>query len=171
MRQECRERFPRHRLQREPPISDPCMHHGACVTHVPWCMSGSLSDFYQWTLPSRYCLHRIFIHFINCFPLSISAAVWVNNMYIIWIWYICLVIAYFKPFYRFGGRSSLSNEVTMTVLYCNFTTSWNGVFVVFFLRSYFPWSDNTVTGVKFSWYPSLCIWCGQLASSWANLLW
>ena len=25
-----------------PLISDPGMHHGTCVTHVPWCMSGSL---------------------------------------------------------------------------------------------------------------------------------
>ena len=35
--------FPHHRLQRELLISDPGMHHGACVTHVPWCMSGSLT--------------------------------------------------------------------------------------------------------------------------------
>ena len=33
--------FPRHRLQMKPLISDPGMHHGTCVTHVPWCMSGS----------------------------------------------------------------------------------------------------------------------------------
>ena len=39
MRRECRERFPRHRLQRKPIDSDPGMHHGTCVTHVPWCMS------------------------------------------------------------------------------------------------------------------------------------
>ena len=25
----------------KPRISDPGMHHGTCVTHVPWCMSGS----------------------------------------------------------------------------------------------------------------------------------
>ena len=24
-------------------LSDPGMHHGTCVTHVPWCMSGSLT--------------------------------------------------------------------------------------------------------------------------------
>ena len=41
MRRECRERFPRHRLQRKPLVSDPGMHHGTCVTHVPWCMAGS----------------------------------------------------------------------------------------------------------------------------------
>ena len=36
MRRECRERFPRHRIQRKPLVS------GTCVTHVPWCMSGFL---------------------------------------------------------------------------------------------------------------------------------
>ena len=43
MRRDCRERFPRHRLQRKPLVNDPGMHHGTCVTHVPWCMSRSLT--------------------------------------------------------------------------------------------------------------------------------
>ena len=25
-------------------VNDPDMHHGTCVTHVPWCMSGSLTN-------------------------------------------------------------------------------------------------------------------------------
>ena len=44
MRRECRERFPRHRLQRKPLVSDPGLHHGTCVTHVTWCVSGSLTS-------------------------------------------------------------------------------------------------------------------------------
>ena len=28
---------------------DPDMHHGTCVTHVPWCMSGSLSGSFLWS--------------------------------------------------------------------------------------------------------------------------
>ena len=36
--------FPRRRLQRKPLVSDPGMHHGTCVTHVPWCMSVSLAS-------------------------------------------------------------------------------------------------------------------------------
>ena len=44
MRRECRERFPRCRLQRKPLVCNPGMHHGTCVTHVPWCMSGSLTS-------------------------------------------------------------------------------------------------------------------------------
>ena len=43
MRREWREHFPRHRLHRKPPVIDPGMHHGTCVTHVPWCMSGSIT--------------------------------------------------------------------------------------------------------------------------------
>ena len=35
--------FPRRRIQRKPLVSDPGMHHCTCVTHVPWCMSGSLT--------------------------------------------------------------------------------------------------------------------------------
>ena len=29
-------------------ISDPDMHHGTCVTHVPWCMPGSLTSGFLW---------------------------------------------------------------------------------------------------------------------------
>ena len=43
MHWECRERFPCHRFQRKMLVSDPGMDHGTCVTHVPWCMSGSLT--------------------------------------------------------------------------------------------------------------------------------
>ena len=43
MRRECWERFPHHRLQRKPLVRDPGMHHGTCVTHVSWCMLGSLN--------------------------------------------------------------------------------------------------------------------------------
>ena len=34
---------PRRWLQRKPLVSDSDMHHGTCVTHVPWGMSGSLN--------------------------------------------------------------------------------------------------------------------------------
>ena len=32
-----------------PRFSDPDMHHGTCVTHVPWCMPGSLTDVFLWS--------------------------------------------------------------------------------------------------------------------------
>ena len=43
MRRECREPFPRQRLQRKLLVIDPGMHHGTCVTLVPWSMSGSIT--------------------------------------------------------------------------------------------------------------------------------
>ena len=30
-------------------VSDPDMYHDTCVTHVPWCMSGSLISGFQWS--------------------------------------------------------------------------------------------------------------------------
>ena len=30
-------------------VSDPDMHHGTCVTHVPWCMPGSLNSGFLWS--------------------------------------------------------------------------------------------------------------------------
>ena len=32
-----------------PRVSDPDMHHGTCVTHVPWCMPGSLTNGFIWS--------------------------------------------------------------------------------------------------------------------------
>ena len=43
MHQECRGRFPPHRLQMKTQVSDPGMHLVTSVTHVPWCMSESLT--------------------------------------------------------------------------------------------------------------------------------
>ena len=31
-----------------PLVSDPDMHHGTCLTHVPWCMPGSLTSGSLW---------------------------------------------------------------------------------------------------------------------------
>ena len=36
--------FPRRQFQRKLLVSDPGMHHGTCVTHVPWWMSRSLTS-------------------------------------------------------------------------------------------------------------------------------
>ena len=32
-----------------PRVSDPDMHHDTCVTPVPWCMSGSLTNGFSWS--------------------------------------------------------------------------------------------------------------------------
>ena len=44
MRRECREHFPSPQQ-----FSDPDMHHGTCVTHVQWCMPGSLVSGFFWS--------------------------------------------------------------------------------------------------------------------------
>ena len=43
MRRECRERLPP-----PPRVSDHDMHLGTCVTHLPWCMPGSLTSGFLW---------------------------------------------------------------------------------------------------------------------------
>ena len=35
-----------------PRVSNPDMHHGTCLTHVPWCMPGSLTRGFLW-IPRR----------------------------------------------------------------------------------------------------------------------
>ena len=32
-----------------PRVSDPDMHHDTCVTHVPWCILGSLTNGFLWS--------------------------------------------------------------------------------------------------------------------------
>ena len=32
-----------------PCVSDPDIHHGTCVTHVSWCMSGSVTSCFLWS--------------------------------------------------------------------------------------------------------------------------
>ena len=43
--------FSRNRLQRKRLVNDPGMHHGTCVTQVPWCMSGSLTRGFGENVP------------------------------------------------------------------------------------------------------------------------
>ena len=52
MRRECRDRFPHHQFQRKPLVIDPGTHHGTCVTHVPWCMLGSITRGSGKTFPA-----------------------------------------------------------------------------------------------------------------------
>ena len=67
MRREWRERFPRYRLQRKPLVSDLDMNHGTCVTHVPWCMSGSLTQVSGENLPGILgaCATRNFTYLVR----------------------------------------------------------------------------------------------------------
>ena len=79
MRRECRERFSRHRRQRKPLVNDLGMHHGTCVTHVPWRMSGSRAGEKLPAFPAHVqpVLLRTWKkahewHFCECHHMSIS---------------------------------------------------------------------------------------------------
>ena len=70
---ECLERFPRHWVQRKPLVSDPGMHHGTCVTHVPRCMSRSITrgggeTFPAFPVHAQPAILRIWqeVHGVSC---------------------------------------------------------------------------------------------------------
>ena len=55
MLRECREHYSHHGFQRKPLVIDPGMHDRTCVTHVPWCMSGSLTPGGRENVPIIPC--------------------------------------------------------------------------------------------------------------------
>ena len=67
MHRECRGRFPRHRLQRKPQVTDAGMHHGTYVTYVPWCMSGLLTRGGGESVPGipGACANRNFTYLVR----------------------------------------------------------------------------------------------------------
>ena len=67
MRWECWDRFPCHQLQMKPLVSNPGMHHGTCITHVHWCMSGSLTCVGRENVPSipGACATRNFTYLVR----------------------------------------------------------------------------------------------------------
>ena len=77
MHRECWERFPRHRLQRKPPVSNPGTHHGTCVTHVPWWMPGSLTRGDGENVPGipGACTTRSFVYLVRG-PCGVVSATW-----------------------------------------------------------------------------------------------
>ena len=77
MRRECQKRFPRHRVQRKPIDSDPDMHHGTCVTHVPWCMSGLLTRGDGANVPGipGACVTRNFTYLVRGICMALILAI------------------------------------------------------------------------------------------------
>ena len=59
--------FFRHRLQNKPRVSYSCKNHHTCVTHVSWCMSGSLTHGGGESVPSipGACATRNFTYLIR----------------------------------------------------------------------------------------------------------
>ena len=79
--------FPRHRLQRKLLVSDPGMHHGTCLMHVPWCMSESLTSRGGENVPGipGACASRNVKYLVRGpwgqgFPSSSTGERWVNIM-------------------------------------------------------------------------------------------
>ena len=82
--------FPRHRLQRKPLVSDPGMHHGTRVTHVPWCMLGSLmragggGGGNHSGIPGA-CATRNFTHLARGHHVQLTDNSWSSNEIMAWI--------------------------------------------------------------------------------------
>ena len=75
MRRECRKRFPRHRLQRKPIISDPGMHHDTCVTYPGWLTCGLPIQIQTWQgKRSRHsrCIRNLQFHVSGKRPMKIG---------------------------------------------------------------------------------------------------
>ena len=80
---------PRHRLQRKTLVSDPVMHHGTCVTHVPWCMSGSLTRCGEEIVPGipDACAPAILRIWQEAHCLSLGYIIdHISKMYILALW-------------------------------------------------------------------------------------
>ena len=127
MRQGCRERFPRHYLYRKPPVSDPGMHHGTCVTRVPWCMSESLTHAGWENVPGipGACINRNFAYLVRgpcmrriwrlCYVLDIGQN-WTNLVSSLVLWFVTVdgelaISAALLPMWVGASHSFLSTEI------------------------------------------------------------
>ena len=84
--------LPHHRLQRKPLVSDPGMNHGTCVTHVPWCMSRSLTRGGEENVPGipGACATRKFTYLARrpCSQLWVqpTKAAWTTRTWSVILW-------------------------------------------------------------------------------------
>ena len=74
-----------------PRVSDPDMHHGTCVTHVPWCMPGSLTSGFLWSRwqgkRSRYSRRmRNPQYYIS------------GKRPLLWMWPLSIAVIYLNPY-------------------------------------------------------------------------
>ena len=87
--------------------SDPGMHHGTCVTHVPWCMSGSLI----WSTQGR---ELSVWDFIICFSNRCETRkCWITNFYATRLLYTC-------PWGHLELNISTWSYVYNTIRFCYF---------------------------------------------------
>ena len=68
-----------------PCVSDPDMHHVTCVTHVPWCMPGSLTSGFLWSRGAGKMFPAFLAPIIDlvCQKCSEPSTVWLNRFQLI----------------------------------------------------------------------------------------
>ena len=104
----CRERFSRHRIQRKTLVNHPGMHHGTCVTHVPWGMSGSLTCGCRVNVPgiAGVCATRNFTYLVRGPLVGLSPvrhqAIVRKMLAYCWLdhWYLVKIVFVFKDFHQ-----------------------------------------------------------------------
>ena len=107
MRRECRERFPRPRLKRKPLVSDPDMLHGTCITHVPWCMSGSLTRSGGGNIPGIPCAcATLNFTYLARGPCPCCSLCWLRRLSCLWWRMLCISWTILGIFFIFSDDIS-----------------------------------------------------------------
>ena len=108
-----------------PQVSDPDMHHGTCVTHVPWCMPGSPTSGFIWnrrrgeTIPAFPARMRNLQFYVSGKRPMMWWERWLSTSWIfhlLWVW----------------GNRSFHNEWMLFV-----NMRWGGMFFLF--EKYIPY--------------------------------
>ena len=115
--------FPRHWLQKKPLVRDPGMHHVTCVTHMPGCMSGSLTrggGENVPNIPGAWATRKI-IYLTNICPLAGKAEIgavfhdaylWHKGKISLWFW---IFFVNQTPLFKMAGEIPRNLEaITMT---------------------------------------------------------
>ena len=108
-----------------PLVSDPDMHHGTCVTHVPWCMPGSLT--------SRFLLSRRRGKTFPAFPAHAQPAIlriwqeahWITTVYIMFI-YVTLHTIY-TNIHPFTSEHEWYEMLGVARTFSTAMFTWNGI--------------------------------------------
>ena len=111
MRRECRERFPRHHGLAVP----------TCVTHVPWCMSGSLTSGFLWSRwrgkRSRHSRRMRNLQFyVSGKRPMVFATVVIGKFF----WDVPIAISV-------GFRAKRTIEISIVIWYCYSSCSWHAI--------------------------------------------
>ena len=63
-----------------PRVSDPDMHHGTCVTHMSWCMAGSLASGFRWSRwRGKRSRHSRRMHSVQFYVSGLRSITWTND--------------------------------------------------------------------------------------------